>query len=367
MLDAGFESFYKVENGVRHYYDIETKSYLPIPGTEDLIVLDHIREGKTIWKNSGVSIIDLGDGIINCEFHTKMNTIGGDVIQGLNKAIDLAEKEYRGLVISNDGKNFSAGANIGMIFMMAVEQDYDELNMAVKMFQDTSMRLRYSAIPVVAAPFQLTLGGGCEFSMHADFVQLHAETYMGLVEFGVGVIPGGGGSKEFALRASDDFRPDQIDQNFLKDRFLTIGQAKVSTSAVEAFELGYLQEGKYAITMNRSRLLADAKAKALELADAGYVQPAKRKDIKVLGDQGLGIVYVGASSMEAGHYISEHDKLISEKLGWVMCGGDLSQPTEVDEQYLLDMERKAFLELCATRKTLERIQAMLTTGKPLRN
>ncbi|QQT27298.1 3-hydroxyacyl-CoA dehydrogenase/enoyl-CoA hydratase family protein [Sphingobacterium spiritivorum] len=367
MLNAGHESFYKVENGVRHYYDIASKSYKAIPGAEDLIVLDHIRETKTIWKNSGVSIIDLGDGIINCEFHTKMNTIGGDVIQGLNKAIDLAEKEYRGLVISNDGKNFSAGANIGMIFMMAVEQDYDELNMAVRAFQNTSMRIRYSSIPVVAAPFQLALGGGCEFSMHADFVQLHAETYMGLVEFGVGVIPGGGGSKEFALRASDEYKDDQIVQNTLKDRFLTVGQAKVSTSAVEAFELGYLEEGKYSITMNRARLLADAKAKALELADAGYIQPAPRNDIKVLGKQGLGIVYVGASSMRAGNYISDHDKKISEKLGWVMCGGDLSAPTEVSEQYLLDLERKAFLELCAERKTLERIQFMLTKGKALRN
>ncbi|MBD1429524.1 3-hydroxyacyl-CoA dehydrogenase/enoyl-CoA hydratase family protein [Sphingobacterium litopenaei] len=367
MLASGAESFYKVENGVRHYYDIASKSYKPIPGTEELIVLDHIRDSKTIWKNSGVSIIDLGDGIINCEFHTKMNTIGGDVIQGINKAIDLAEKEYRGLVISNDGKNFSAGANIGMIFMMAVEQDYDELNMAVRMFQNTAMRLRYSSIPVVAAPFQLTLGGGCEFSMHADFVQLHAETYMGLVEFGVGVIPGGGGSKEFALRASDEYKDDQIVQNTLKDRFLTIGQAKVSTSAVEAFELGYLQKGKHAITMNRSRLLADAKAKAIELADAGYVQPIPRTDIKVLGNQGLGIVYVGADSMRAGKYISDHDKKISEKLGYVMCGGDLSAPTEVSEQYLLDLERKAFLELCAERKTLERIQHMLTKGKPLRN
>lgn len=367
MLASGAESFYKVENGVRFYYDITSKSYKPIPGTEDLIVLDHIREAKTIWKNSGVSIIDLGDGIINCEFHTKMNTIGGDVIQGVNKAIDLAEKEYRGLVLSNDGKNFSAGANIGMIFMMAVEQDYEELDMAVRMFQNTAMRLRYSSIPVVAAPFQLTLGGGCEFSMHADFVQLHAETYMGLVEFGVGVIPGGGGSKEFALRASDEYKADQIVQNTLKDRFLTIGQAKVSTSAVEAFELGYLQQGKYAITMNRARLLADAKAKAIELADAGYIQPIHRTDIKVLGNQGLGIVYVGAASMHAGHYISEHDKKISEKLGWVMCGGDLSSPTEVSEQYLLDLERKAFLELCAERKSLERIQHMLTKGKPLRN
>lgn len=367
MLAAGCETFYKVENGVRYYYDIASKSYKAIPGTEDLIVLDHIRDDKTIWKNSGVSIIDLGDGIINCEFHTKMNTIGGDVIQGINKAIDMAEKDYRGLVISNEGKNFSAGANIGMIFMMAVEQDYEELNMAVRMFQNTSMRLRYSSIPVVVAPFQLTLGGGCEFSMHADFVQLHAETYMGLVEFGVGVIPGGGGSKEFALRASDAYEDDQITQNILKEKFLTIGQAKVSTSAVEAYELGYLQQGKYAITMNRNRLLVDAKAKALELADAGYVQPIPRNDIKVLGNQGLGIVYVGASSMHAGNYISEHDKKISEKLGWVMCGGDLSTPTEVSEQYLLDLERKAFLELCAERKTLERIQHMLTKGKALRN
>lgn len=367
MLAAGCESFYKVTNGIHQYYDIGSKSYKAIPGTEDLIVLDHIREAKTIWKNTGVSIIDLGDGIINCEFHTKMNTIGGDVIQGINKAIDLAEQKYRGLVISNDGKNFSAGANIGMIFMMAVEQDYEELNMAVRMFQNTAMRLRYSSIPVVVAPFQLTLGGGCEFSMHADFVQLHAETYMGLVEFGVGVIPGGGGSKEFALRASDEYKDDQIVQNTLKDRFLTIGQAKVSTSAVEAFELGYLQQGKYAITMNRARLLADAKAKAIELADSGYVQPAPRHDIKVLGNSGLGIVYVGAASMHEGQYISEHDKKISEKLGWVMCGGNLSAPTEVSEQYLLDLERKAFLELCAERKSLERIQHMLTKGKPLRN
>ncbi|TDS10407.1 3-hydroxyacyl-CoA dehydrogenase/enoyl-CoA hydratase family protein [Sphingobacterium paludis] len=367
MLAAGCDSFYKVIDGVKNFYDIASKNYVPIPGAEDLIVLDHIRDEHTVWKNSGVTIIDLGDGVINCEFHTKMNTIGGDVIQGLNKAIDLAEQQYKGLVISNEGKNFSAGANIGMIFMMAVEQDYDELNMAVKMFQNTAMRIRYSSIPVVVAPFQLTLGGGCEFSMHADFVQLHAETYMGLVEFGVGVIPGGGGSKEFALRASDEYQPDQIVQNTLKERFLTVGQAKVSTSAVEAAELGYLQQGKYAITMNRKRLLADAKAKVLELANAGYVQPAARKDIKVLGNQGLGIVYVGASSMRAGNYISDHDKKISEKLGWVMCGGNLSAPTEVSEQYLLDLERKAFLELCGERKTLERIQHMLTKGKPLRN
>jgi 3-hydroxyacyl-CoA dehydrogenase len=367
MLAAGHTSFYKIEDGVKKYYDIPSKSYKAIPGADEFIILDNLRANKVIWKNGGASIIDLGDGILNVEFHSKMNTIGGDTLSAINKAIDMAEKDYRGVVIGNDGANFSAGANVGMIFMMAVEQEWEELNMAVRMFQNTSMRIRYSSIPVVVAPHNLTLGGGCEFSLHADFVQLSAETYMGLVEFGVGVIPGGGGSKEFALRASDEFKADQIAQNTMKDRFLTIGMAKVSTSAVEALELGYLQKDKYAISMNRSRLIADAKAKAIELADAGYTKPVQRKDIKVLGKQGLGIVYAGANTMYSGGYISEHDKKISEKLGWVMCGGDLSSPTEVTEQYLLDLEREAFLSLCGERKTLERIQSIVTKGKPLRN
>lgn len=367
MLDAGIDQFYKIEKGNKLYYDRETKSYKALPGTDELIVLDHIREEKTLWKNDGLTITDLGDGIINAEIHTKMNTIGAEVIEGINKAIDLAEQSYRGLVIANEGANFSAGANIGMIFMLAVEQDYGQLEKAVKLFQDTSMRIRYSAIPIVIAPFNLTLGGGCEFAMHADHVQMHAETYMGLVEFGVGVIPGGGGSKEFALRTSDEFTEGQISQNMLKRRFLTIGQAKVATSAVEAYELGYILKEKFSITMNKDRLIADAKAKALSLADAGYTQPSRRSDIEVLGDQGLGIVYVGADAMKAGNYISEYDKKIAEKLGWVLCGGDLSQPTKVTEQYLLDLERKAFLELVGERKTLERIQHMLTKGKPLRN
>ena len=367
MLEAGHTAFYKVENGIKKYYDIPTKSYKAVPGTDAFIVLDNIRDNKTIWKNSGTTITDIGDGIINLEFHTKMNTIGGEVIQGINKAIDLAEKDYRGLVIGNDGANFSAGANIGMIFMAAVEQDWDEINIAIKMFQNTMMRLRYSSIPVIAAAHNLTLGGGCELCLHADFVQTNAETYMGLVEFGVGLIPGGGGSKEFALRVSDDFRDGQIEQNALKDRFLTIAMAKVSTSGEEAYELGYLQKGKYSITMNRSRLIADAKEKAIELAEAGYVTPVQRKDIRVLGKQGMGIVYAGANSMFAGNYISEHDKKISEKLGYVMCGGDLSAPTLVTEQYLLDLEREVFLSLCGEKKTLERIQSILTKGKPLRN
>lgn len=367
MLAAGHTSFYQVENGVKKYYDIPTKTYKAVPGTDAFIILDNIRPTSTIWKNSGTTITDLGDGIINLEFHTKMNTIGGDVIQGINKAIDLAEKDYRGLVIGNDGANFSAGANIGMVFMAAIEQEWEEINLAIRTFQNTSMRLRYSSIPVVLAPHNLTLGGGCEFALHADHVQINAETYMGLVEFGVGLIPGGGGTKEFALRVSDELKDGQIDQNVLKDRFLTIAMAKVSTSGADAADLGYLQAGKFDITMNRSRLLADAKVKAIELADAGYVQPVRRKDIKVLGKSGLGIVYAGANSMFAGNYISEHDKKISEKLGYVMCGGDLSAPSIVSEQYLLDLEREAFLSLCGEKKTLERIQSILTKGKPLRN
>ena len=366
MLAAGIKSFYKVEKGAKYYYDIESKSYQMVPGSDEVLSLETLREENTIWKNAGATIVDLGDGIINLEFHTKMNTIGAEVIEGINKAIDLAEEKYKGLVIYNDGDNFSAGANVGMIFMMAAEQEYDELNFAIKTFQDTMMKVRYSSIPVIVAPHNLALGGGCEMSMHADKVIAHAETYMGLVEFGVGVIPGGGGTKEFALRASDEYG-DGIRLNVLRNRFLTVGQAKVGTSAEEAFELGYLRKGIDEWIVSRKHQLSYAKQAALNLAEKGYTKPLQRNDIKVLGNEGLGIVYVGANSMKSGNYISEHDQLISEKLGYVLCGGNLSQPTEVNEQYLLDMERKAFLELCQQRKTLERLQSIITTGKVLRN
>jgi 3-hydroxyacyl-CoA dehydrogenase len=366
MLAAGIKSFYKVEKGAKYYYDINSKSYQMIPGSDEVLSLETLREENTVWKNAGVTIVDLGDGIINLEFHTKMNTIGAEVIEGINKAIDLAEEKYKGLVIYNDGDNFSAGANVGMIFMMAAEQEYDELNFAIKTFQDTMMKVRYSSVPVIVAPHNLALGGGCEMSMHADKVVAHAETYMGLVEFGVGVIPGGGGTKEFALRASDEYG-DGIRLNVLRNRFLTVGQAKVGTSAQEAFELGYLRQGTDEWIVSRKHQLSYAKQAALNLAEKGYTKPLQRNDIKVLGNEGLGIVYVGANSMKSGNYISEHDQLISEKLGYVLCGGNLSQPTEVNEQYLLDMERKAFLELCQQRKTLERLQSIITTGKVLRN
>ncbi|AMA48708.1 3-hydroxyacyl-CoA dehydrogenase/enoyl-CoA hydratase family protein [Flavobacterium covae] len=367
MVASGNTSFYSVKEGATQYYNTASKSQVKVPGQDAFIILNNIRESKKVWGNADSTIHHLGDGILNLEFHSKMNSIGGGVLQGINKAIDLAEKEYNGLVIGNQGANFSVGANIGMIFMMAVEQEYDELNMAIKMFQDTMMRARYSSIPVIAAPHGMTLGGGCELSMHADKIVAAAETYIGLVEFGVGVIPGGGGSKEMALRAADTFRKNDVELNVLQEYFLTVGMAKVATSAYEAYDLGILQKGKDVVVVNKDRQIAEAKKHALLMAEAGYTQPVRRKDIKVLGKQALGMFLVGTDQMVAGQYISEHDQKIANKLAYVMAGGDLSEPTLVTEQYLLDLEREAFLSLCTERKTLERIQFMLTKGKPLRN
>jgi len=367
MLATGSNSFYSVKEGATYFYDIPLKELAKKPGQESFIILDNIRKSKEVFKNSGVVIEDLGDGILNLEFQSKMNTIGGDVLAGVNKAIELAEKDFQGLVIGNQAPNFSVGANIGMIFMMAVEQEYDELNYAIKYFQDTMMRMRYSSIPTISAPHGMALGGGCEISLHADKVVAAAETYMGLVEFGVGVIPGGGGSKEMALRASDSFSKGDVELNVLQENFLTIGMAKVSTSAHEAFDLGLLQKGKDVVVVNKDRQIATAKAHAKLMAESGYTQPVTRTDVKVLGKQALGMFLVGTDAMKDSRYISEHDMKIANKLAYVMAGGDLSEPTLVTEQYLLDLEREAFLSLCTERKTLERIQSMLKTGKPLRN
>jgi 3-hydroxyacyl-CoA dehydrogenase len=367
MLATGSTSFYSVKEGATYFYDIPAKELAKKPGQESFIILDNIRKSKEVFKNSGVVIEDLGDGILNLEFQSKMNTIGGDVLAGVNKAIELAERDFQGLVIGNQAPNFSVGANIGMIFMMAVEQEYDELNYAIKYFQDTMMRMRYSSIPTISAPHGMALGGGCEISLHADKVVAAAETYMGLVEFGVGVIPGGGGSKEMALRASDSFSKGDVELNVLQENFLTIGMAKVSTSAHEAFDLGLLQKGKDVVVVNKDRQIATAKAHAKLMAESGYTQPVTRTDVKVLGKQALGMFLVGTDAMKDSRYISEHDMKIANKLAYVMAGGDLSEPTLVTEQYLLDLEREAFLSLCTERKTLERIQSMLKTGKPLRN
>lgn len=366
MLAAGCNSFYKTENGVRKYYDITSKTYKPLPNSGEFIVLDYIRKTNKVWSNSGATLLDIGDGVLNLEFQTKMNTMGSEIVQAINKSIEIAEQDYRGLVIGNNGANFSAGANLALLLMFAIDQEYDEIDLMVRTFQKTMMRVRYSSIPVVTAPHGLSLGGGCEVNLHADAVQAAAETYIGLVEMGVGLIPAGGGTKELTLRASDHYQKGDIELNTLQNTYMNIAMAKVATSATEAFEMGIFRSHDR-ISINQNRQIADAKQRVIELADMGYTQPSVRKDIKVQGKTALSMFSVGASSMLKGNYISEHDKKISEKLAWIMCGGDLSYPQLVSEQYLLDLEREAFLSLCGERKTLERIQHTLKTGKPLRN
>ncbi|GEO10506.1 3-hydroxyacyl-CoA dehydrogenase/enoyl-CoA hydratase family protein [Segetibacter aerophilus] len=366
MLASGSTSFYKVENGKRLFYDVKSKSYKPIAGAEAFLVLNNFKE-KTVWKNSSCTVYDIGDEVLGIEWKTKMNSIGSEVLEGVNKAIGLAEENFRGLVIANEGPNFSAGANVGMIFMFAVEEEFDELDMAIRMFQNTMMRVRHSSVPVVIAPHGLTLGGGCEMNLHADKVCAAAETYIGLVELGVGLIPGGGGTKEFALRAADEMHEDEPETNTLKNRFFNIATAKVATSGFEGFEMGVFRKGIDEIVMNQSRRIAEAKKSVIELSEQGYITPIHRKDIKVLGRSALGALYAGINGMWRANYATDHDAKVARKLAYVMCGGDLSEPTLVSEQYLLDLEREAFLSLCGERKTLERIQSVLKSGKPIRN
>ncbi|WP_297984600.1 3-hydroxyacyl-CoA dehydrogenase/enoyl-CoA hydratase family protein [uncultured Chryseobacterium sp.] len=361
------ETFYKVnDEGQSIFFDKNSGNYSNIPGQDAFIILDNIRKNKTLWSNSESAIQDLGDGIINFEIRSKMNSLGGGVLDGLNRAIDLAEKEYDGLVVGNQGANFSVGANLAMILMMAIDQDWDDLNMAIAYFQKSMMRVRYSSIPVVVAPFGMTLGGGCEMTMHADKVVAAAETYIGLVETGVGVIPGGGGTKELTLRTCKDFAKDDVKTNRLRDAFMNIAMGKVATSAYEAYDMHILEQHKDIVVVNKNRQIAEAKKVAKLLAEQGYTQPIEQK-VTVLGKDALGMFYVGTDQMLTGNYISEHDKKIADKLAYVMVGGNLSEPTVVNEQYLLNLEREAFLQLCGERKTLERIQYMLQNGKPLRN
>ena len=366
MLAAGIKTFYKIENGKRLYYDVASRGYKPLPGGEAFLVMKNFA-GQTVWSNSACHLYHLGNEVLGLEWNTKLGTIGGEVLEGIQRGIGIAEEKYKGLVIAGDGGNFSAGANVGLIFMLAIEQDYDELDMAVRQFQATMMRARYSAVPVVVAPHGLTLGGACELSLHADRVVPAAESYIGLVELGVGLIPGGGGTKEFTLRAADEMHEDEPETITLKDRFFTIATAKVSTSAYEAFNLGILKKGRDIVSINQGRRIAEAKTAVIELYDDGYTMPVPRKDVKVLGRSALGALYAGIHSMWRGQYATDHDVVVAKKLAFVMCGGDLSEPTLVSEQYILDLEREAFLSLCGEKKTLERIQSVLKGGKPIRN
>ena len=368
MIAAGNRSFYKIENGEKFAYSPLQKKWVPaLTGDPQAFLVMRNFENQTLWKNSAARLYHLGDEVLGLEWYTKLGTIGGEVLEGIQRSIGMAEEKYRGLVIANETPNFSAGANVGMIFMLAVDQEFEELDMAIRLFQQTMMRARYSSVPVVVAPQGLTLGGACELSLHADRVIPAAESYIGLVELGVGLIPGGGGTKEFTLRASDELHDDEPETITLKNRFFTIATAKVSTSAQEAFALGILKTERDIVSINAGRRISEAKAAVLEMAQDGYTTPVQRTDIRVLGRSALGALYSGIHGMWRANYATDHDVLVARKLAYVMCGGDLSEPTQVTEQYLLDLERQAFLSLCGEKKTLERLQSVIKTGKPVRN
>ena len=367
MVAAGHTSFYKTEGGQRLFYNQAKKAYEQVPGTADFIVLDNHRQQAPVMKNAEVVVHDIGDGVLCLEFQSKANTIGEGVLRGINDAIDLAEKDgWKGLVIGNNATNFSVGANLMMVGMFAFQQEWDELNQAVAFFQNTTMRCRYSAIPVVAATQGYVFGGGCETIMHCDAAVCAAESYIGLVEVGVGLIPGGAGTKEFALRASDSYFAGDVQMPTLIEKFKTIALANVSTSAYEAFNAGYLQHSKDRVVHNTQRNIGEAKEEVLSLTD-GYVQPIERKDVTVLGRGGMAALYAAANELKLGGFASEHDVKIAHQVARVLCGGDLTGTQQVSERYLLDLEREAFMSLCGEQKTQERLQHMLQTNKPLRN
>ena len=369
MLASGAETFYKSENGQKYFYDLVTGEYKTMPERPGVIVLKSVKDRTGVIKtNPGASLIDIGDGVACLEFHSKMNSIGGDTVQMMNFALDEVERNFEGLVIGNQGSNFSAGANIMLLLVAAQEEEWDDIEMMVQALQNAVMRLRYSAKPVVTAPYGLTLGGGCEITMHGDRVQAAAETYIGLVEVGVGVIPAGGGTKEMTMRAMDAAKdvPDADPLAFLKKTFELVGMGKVATSAQEARAWGFLRDID-SISMNGDRLIGDAKQQVLNLVSMGYVAPVERSDIYVMGEPAEAAMKLALHMMKQGGYISDHDQLIGKKLAHVMSGGSINHPTYVSERYLLDLEREAFVSLCGERKTQERIAAMLKTGKPLRN
>ncbi len=366
MLAAGNTSFYKREGGQHKYYHIPSKSYKVVPSSADFIILDNFRDKAPVFKNTEVLLHDIGDGVLCLEFRSKANSIGEGVLRGIEEAIKIAEEgDWKGLVIGNNAQNFSVGANLFAIAQLAFQKEWNDLDFAVNAFQQAMMRCRYSSIPVVAATQGFVFGGGCETAMHCDAVIASPESYVGLVEAGIGLLPGGGGTKEFALRASDSFFQGDVMMPTLIEKFRTIATASVATSAADAFNKGYFNQ-KDSVVPNTMRNIGEAKAKVLELAD-GYTQPASRNDITVLGRGGLGTLYAAANELLLGRYASEHDIKIAKKVAFVLCGGDLTGTQKVSEQYLLDVEREAFLSLAAEPKTLARIQHMLQTNKPLRN
>lgn len=367
MAAAGHSSFYKIEDGQKKFYNIDSKTYEAIPGADEFIILDNYRDKAPVFKNAEVVLHDIEDGVLCLEFTSPHNAMGEGVLRGINEAIKIAEEgDWKALVIGNNATNFTVGANLMMIGMLAYQNDFEQMDMAVNLFQQTTMRCRYSSIPVVSAIQGMALGGGCETLMHCDAAVVAAESYIGLVEVGVGLIPGGSGTKEFALRASDSFFEGDVQIPTIIDRFRNIAMASVGTSAAQAYHYGYLIEGRDTVVVNKDRNIAEAKKRALKLAE-NYTQPIQRTDVTVLGRTGLGALYAAANELRLGNYASEHDIKIAKKIAWVLCGGDLTGTQQVSEQYLLDLEREAFLSLSGEDKTKARIQHMLQTNKPLRN
>ena len=364
---TGVESFYKYENGKKQYFNIQTKKFEVLPGKEAFIILDSYRAQTPIIKNSECTVHDIGDGVLCLEFTSKSNSIGEGIGRGIDEAIRLAEEgDWKGIVIGNNAKQFSVGANLMNVGMMAMQKQFDPLDKMVNDFQQINMRIRTSKIPLVVATQGYVFGGGCEIAMHCDAGVYAAESYIGLVEVGVGLLPGGGGTKEFAVRASDDFFEGDVQSPTLINYFKTIATAAVSTSAYQAFDLNYLKEGRDIVSVNTTMNIGKAKDKVLLLAK-NYIAPSVREDIEVLGRGGMSVLYSAINEFRLGEYMSDYDVEIARKIAYVICGGDLTSSQKVSEQYLLDIERENFMSLLGNQKTLDRIQYLLMNNKPLRN
>ena len=367
MAASGKKHFYKFEDGKKKYYNISSNDYVVIPGMESFLILDSFRSQTPLIKNSESVVHDIGDGVLCFEFTGKSNSIGQGVGKALIEALKIAEEEnWKGIVIGNNAKQFSVGANLMEIGMVAMQKQFDQLERFVDNFQQINMKIRTSKIPIVVATQGYVFGGGCEIAMHCDGGIYASESYIGLVEVGVGLLPGGGGTKEFALRASDDFFDGDVQSPTLINYFKSIATAAVSTSAYEAFDLNYLKKGRDEVCINTNLNIGLAKEKVLELAK-NYIPPSARDDIQVLGRSGMGVLYSAINEFRMGEYMSDYDVEIARKIAYVLCGGDLTSSQQVSEQYLLDIEREGFMSLLGNQKTLDRIQYLLMNNKPLRN
>ena len=367
MAASGKKHFYKFEDGKKKYYNISLNDYVLIPGMESFLILDSFRSQTPLIKNSESVVHDIGDGVLCFEFTGKSNSIGQGVGKALIEALKIAEDEnWKGIVIGNNAKQFSVGANLMEIGMVAMQKEFDQLERFVDNFQQINMKIRTSKIPIVVSTQGYVFGGGCEIAMHCDGGIYASESYIGLVEVGVGLLPGGGGTKEFALRASDDFFEGDVQSPTLINYFKSIATAAVSTSAYEAFDLNYLKKGRDEVCINTNLNIGLAKEKVLELAK-NYIPPSARDDIQVLGRAGMGVLYSAINEFRMGEYMSDYDVEIARKIAYVLCGGDLTSSQQVSEQYLLDIEREGFMSLLGNQKTLDRIQYLLMNNKPLRN